>query len=203
MKILATKLEFACLLHRIAPMFDSDLMQMIYEEYVRTFYDKYTLFELISFLDARNTYIVGVMNKKNLCNIITKNAIDIPDKSWDDKYNKTKWELYNLRYIDYISYPHVTHVNKNVICIKDIQGRFEIMADDIVVVGAKEYTIGTISNATIILKHYNGNKECSLQSFMDMLDFQDAAITKNQVRSNTARHAYMERAMCMQLIATI
>lgn len=198
-----TELEFACLFNRLVPRFDSDLLQMMYEEYTRTFYDKYTLFELISFLDARNKYIVGIMNKKNLCNIITKNAIDIPDKLWDDKYNKTKWELYNLRYMDYTSYPHITHVNKNIICIKDTTGRFEIMADDIVVLDSIEYTIGTISNTTVILKHYNGNKECSLQSFIDMLDFEDAAIVKNQVRSNSAKHAYMERAMCMKLIATI
>jgi hypothetical protein len=198
-----TKLEFVCLFNRLVPDINSDVLQMIYEEYTKTFYDKYTLFELISFLDVRNIYIVGILNKKNICNIVADNAPDIPDKSHYDAYNKTKWKLFNLRYIDYITYPNVTHVNKNIICIQDIQARFEIMAGDMFFFNEKEYKIDTINDDRIILHAYNEKAEYELHTFITMLDTDEIAIMTNQVRSNTARHAYIERTMCMKQIATI
>ncbi len=191
------KLEIACLFNRIAPEFSSDIQQAIYCEYAKTYYDKYTLFELISFLDKRDIYI-HVLNKKDILKIIAEQPYDIPDKSYSDAYNKTKWELYNLRYMDYTTYPHITHVNKNIICIQDTETRIEIMPDDIFMIDDKKYKITKINDNNIVL---NDTIEYPLTTFIDMLDTQDVTMTKNQLRENTAKHAYMERSICMKHIS--
>ena len=195
------KLRFACILNRMIPDINGDLIQIIYTEYTKTFYDKYTLFELISFMDYRNIYM-PCLDKKNICKIIVDNKIDILDKSRDDPHNKTKWKLFNLRYIDYTTY-YTTHVSKNIICIDDIPGRFEIMPGDIFKIDKISYRIDIIKENTIILEDINAINtkiEYDIQDFIDMIDTLPTAIMSNQLRENAALHAYMERSICMRRI---
>jgi hypothetical protein len=190
-----SELDLACLFNRIAPGFSSDIQQAIYSEYSKTYYDKYTLFELISFLDKRNIYI-SVLSKKNILKIISEQPNDIPDKSYKDAYNKTKWQLYNLRYMDYTTYPHIKHVNENIICIQDIETRIEIMPGDIFQIEGNKYKMTKIKDNCAIL---NETEEYPLATFMEMLDSPNVTIMKNQLRENIAKHAYMERSICMHI----
>lgn len=201
--LLLDKLEFACLLNRMVAELNSDIQAFIYAEYTRTFYDKYTIFELISFLDERGIYIAGLLNKKNILKVISDIAYLIPDKSRADTYNKTRWDLYNLRYMDYSNFPHINYVNKNIICIKNIQGRFEIMSGDTFLIHKKEYKISTIKDNSLLLENSHECIQYDLQEFMNQIDMQSITIIENQLRNNTAKHAHMEKWACMKPVYTI
>jgi hypothetical protein len=108
-------IDFACFFTRyqksLDKHLDSDIVSYIYDEYCKTFYDKYTLFELISMLKERSIEIPCSLNKHEIIRYISENNIDIPDCGRYDKSHTLQWYVYELLYYN--------NICRNIIHIKD------------------------------------------------------------------------------------
>lgn len=193
------KLEFACLCHKLVKVLgiqiDSDIIALIYQEYATTFYDKYTLFQLISMMDERNMYIC-YLNKSKIIQTIVDYNLDIPDKSRYDIPEKTKWSVFNIKYIDHLTYGHTVHVSANIISIDNVCGRIELMVGDVFRINDKSFTINSIvnnSNMTIKYSDTNNQTEISIQDFITMIDNKNTWIMKNQLREKKNASFWMDR----------
>lgn len=184
-------IEFACLLHRIqyniCVHIDSDVIYMIYQEYINPYYNKYTLFELLSMLDSKKIYVSCAHNKNALIKFILANKIDIPSLLSDDEH-KTKWSTENLQYLDYTTYPHVTHVNKYIMCIHETDTRTELSDGDIFVIDKTRYKIISITQDNIVLENMDTvaheKTSYTIQQFITMLDTIDTiTMQRNQQRN--------------------
>ena len=193
-------LEFACLMNRfqnkIGVHLESDLVAAIYTEYIRTFYHKYTLFQLITMLDEMNVYVAHDLNKKALCEIIQKRQLILPDKERYSLPEKTEWHIYNLRYIDHL-YTHSVHVSQNLIIITNANARAEITQNDVYKFDGKEYVINKIGNesVTLVSKDLDNNieSEMPLTMFIQKLDQDDCEVVLNNFRERKCNHWYMDR----------
>lgn len=150
------KLEFACIIEMIQLNFDhkisdSNLIALIYDEYVKTFYEKYTLLKLISMLDKRGIYIGCSLNKQKIIKYVKDHDLDLPDKDRYDKPSSSVWTIYNMRYIHHLTPTYSAFINKNIICIQNTETRTEIMPDDVYKIQGIRYRVGDISENSIQL----------------------------------------------------
>ena len=182
------KLEFACFFARLQKTLnvhiDSDIVSIIYTEYIRTYFDKYTLFQLISMLDAKEIWIGTILSKKAIINRIETNKLDV--QCGLDRYSpqsRSDWNVYNMKYIDYTNSPYPRNVDENLICITNSGTRTEIMNGDIFKINKQEYKVFRITDDMHITVKI-GNKETNMliSEFMEILDTQDVTIELNKFR---------------------
>jgi hypothetical protein len=181
------KLEFACLLTRLQNALnvhiESDIVSMMYSEYIRTYFEKYTLFQLMSMLNVCNISTGIALNKQAIVNMINERKINIQCDL--DRYstpNKTTWGVYNMKYIDYLTSTYPVHISQNVICVTNSGSRTELMIGDIFRINKDKYSIASIPDDThIILKHKNEETNMSISEFMEMLDTLDITIELNKL----------------------
>jgi hypothetical protein len=183
------EIEFICFFNRLQKLLnvsvDSDIVAIIYKEYIRKYYEKYTLWQLLSMLDKRGLYVSCKHTKKHVVNLISDS--DIPcEKHWYDIAERTEWQLYNMKYIDYLTSTFARHVSANIICIMNAGSRTEIMCNDIFYLFNKEYRIISISKNTISLKCKEDNNHIAMpiSEFIHTLDTdENAGIYYNYFRS--------------------
>lgn len=182
------KLEFACfftsLQNALNVNIDSDIVSMIYTEYIKTYFDKYTLFQLISMLDTREIWTGPVLSKKAIINKIETKKLDIQcDLDRYSKPNRSDWSVYNMKYIDYTNSPYPRNVSENLICITNSGSRTEIMNGDIFKINKQEYKVFRITDDShITVKNENKETNMPISEFINMLDTQDVTMEFNKFR---------------------
>lgn len=182
------KLEFACFITRLQETLnvhiDSDIVSIIYTEYIRTYFNKYTLFQLISMLDTREIWPGTVLSKKAIINRIESKQLDV--QCGLDRYSpqsKSEWNVYNMKYIDYTTSPYPQNVSENLICITNSGTRTEIMNGDIFRINKQEYKVFRITDDThITVKIENEETNMLITEFMEILDTQDVTMEFNKFR---------------------
>lgn len=179
------KIEFACFLTRLQNVLnvhiEPDIVAMMYKEYIRTYFEKYTLFQLISMLDKHKVY----MPKLNKKAILLNQELDMECKL-ADRYsapNTTTWGVYNMKYIDYTAIPYSRNISENIICVTNSGARTELMIGDVFQINNDNCVIFKIPNDThITLFLKNEETNMSIAEFMQMLDKEDVTIKRNQLR---------------------
>jgi hypothetical protein len=193
------KITFICLLDQWQKnqcvYLHSDIVAMIYTEYIATFYHKYTLFQLISMMDMKNYHISCQLNKKAIVKLIDQRNYKLPDKNRYDKQEKTEWSIFHIKYIDYRSYPHSTFVSMNILSIDNTHCRSEVMQEDVIKVKTFTYKIHKITDdQNIILLDMNDNTETKMpiNLFIKIMDEEDVTIIKNLLREKRTLSSYMD-----------
>ena len=159
MSMILQKVHFACILDQIQKQLhvhlDTHIVQIMYHEYMNKLHDMYTLFELISLLNEQNIYITCTLNKKALWKMIIDKQISIP---YSDNKQCIEWYIYNM---------YNTEIN--IIAIKNLSMRMEIIEGDIYMIDDNVYKVTRIiaSNANIIL---NEDITMSIDTFINKID---------------------------------
>lgn len=188
------KFEFACFFNRLQKSLnvyiDSDIVAMIYKEYIRKYYEKHTLWQLSSMLDKNNAYICCKHSKKSIIQMIADSQLDIPcDKHWYDVPEKTEWEVHNMKYIDHLTPTFARHVSANIICINNAGYRTEIMCGDVFYLFENRYSIDIIlddKKLVLICKEDNTKIVMLISEFIQRLDTdENAGIDYNHLRQIT------------------
>ncbi len=201
------KITFACMLDELQKHLnvhlDSDIISIIYKEYIVTFYHKYTLFQLISMMDMKDKYIACHLNKKAILKLIYHREYIFPDKNRYDEDEKTQWSVFNIKYLDYKHYPHVSHISMNIISIDNTCCRTEIMQGDSITVRGNTYKIHEIiDNKNMILLNCgdNSQNEMPIGIFIKMMDEEDVTIETNILREKKALSWYMDRKIIGRVV---
>ena len=170
------KVHFACILEqiqkRLGVHLDAHIIAIMYYEYMAKYYDMYTLFELISLLNERNIHITCALNKKALWKMIVDRQISIPDMPFDDnkKRRYTQWYIYNMY-----------HTRINIIAIKNLSMRFEIIEGDMYQIDDNVYKVTKIdADSHIIL---NDDIKMTIDTFIKKLDDSSTTILLNNIMS--------------------
>lgn len=193
-------LEFACFFHRlqatIGISIDSNIIELIYDEYCNTYYEKYTLFELIDMLDYRRIPIDGncLLNKKAIIAMIREKGLAIPDKSWFDKDSKTTWFVYvTCEKNDFLKYTskslqscEIFQQQQKVICIKKMKTDLEISRHDVFEIDGENYEIFDILSNKVIIYHSNSDttEVMLIDKFIQLIDNSDTTIIRNSLRND-------------------
>ena len=172
-----------------------DLIPQIYKQYLKLFYDNYTLWELMDILDSHDIPIDCQLSKRAIIQFIEDKKINIihnPDKV----KRPTLWTVYNMKYIDYVNYAQTKLVSKNVICVSDVSTRTEIMDMDVYILYGVRYIIHNICNDNMIeLQNIDAgdtiepNKTIMpISEFMKIMDEDYSIVEKNQIRNNRIKY---------------
>ena len=132
--MILNKLEFALLFSKILTNLslhlDINIISLIYDEYSKTYYDKYTIFELLSLCDSTNIYLGCFLNKKSIINYIKTHNKYIPDNNSNDILHQTIWDVHEISYMSYTSYYNM-FMTKNIIWIKNINTDIILSENDV------------------------------------------------------------------------
>jgi hypothetical protein len=179
-------INFACIIYELEKLHDvycdADITAHMYNLYLESMYEAYTLFELISILNANRIIIDCALNKREIIKMIIRNKIeDIPYPS-DDEEHKTIW------YVD----------SKRGLWIGGGLQQIKIKYNDVFCINNKNYKIICIKplpynkfkhkyEHTIILKNIENSTEClkmTVENFMRILDTKDVTIVKSMYIEN-------------------
>jgi hypothetical protein len=179
-------IEFACIIDELEKThnvyYDVDITAHIYDLYLESMYEAYTLFELIAILNANRIIIDCALNKREIIKMIIRNKIDIPIPASDDDIHKSIW------YID----------NKCGLWVGGGLQQIKIKYNDVFCINNKNYKITCIKplpynkfkhkyEHTIILKNVENASEClkmTVETFMHTLDTKDITIAKSMFIEN-------------------
>lgn len=198
------KLEFACFFHRLQKSLkiniDSDIIAEIYQEYIHKYYEKYTLWQLISMLDEQHVYIGCKHSKNSIIKMISDGDLNIPcHKHWYEQPEKTEYEIYNMKYIEYLTSTYGRHVSANMICVTNAGIRTEIMNGDVFYLFDKgnRYAIDVILNdQELVLRCKDDNSVTTMpiSKFMEMIDTDaNAGVYYNHFRQNISQTRFDKR----------
>lgn len=170
------KVHFAYILEQIQKRLgihvDTHVVAIMYHEYIAKYYDMYTIFELISLLNERNIHITCALNKRALWKMIVDRQISIPDMPFDDNKKRgcTQWYIYNIY-----------HTGINIIAIKNLSMRFEIIEGDIYQIDNVVYKVTKIAEDSHII--LNDDVKMTIDTFIKKLDDCSTTILLNNIIS--------------------
>lgn len=167
-------IEFACILQQVQNMhcidIDSDIVCKIFEYYIQSYYDNYTLLELIYELTLSRIQILCPWNKKELIKMINEYNIIIPEKQ--EFLENNIWE--------YVPENNSIFIYK---CAFEFQDGDVIKTSD-----GNIYSIELVSNVNSlnIVHLYNISTQekiiLNINEFMYMIDNTDITILQNADR---------------------
>lgn len=178
--------DFACIIDEIENLHnlqcDTEITAHMYDLYLESMYEPYTLFDLISLFNSRRIIFNCALNKREIIKFILKNKLDIPYPSHSEETRKT------IYYID----------KKCGLWIGGGLQQIKIKYDDIFKIDNKNYKICCIKplpynkfkfkyEHTIILKDIEDpsqNLKMTSEKFINILDTKNITIIHSMYIEN-------------------
>jgi len=178
--------EFACIIDELEKLHtfdcDCDVTAYIYNTYLESLYESYTLFELIALFNINRTLIECPYNKREIIKTIVDKKLDIPYPKDYDNVHRTTW------YVD----------SKCGLWIGSGLQQIKIKYNDVFRINKKDYKITCIKplpydkfkhkhEHIIILKNVNDTSQSlrmTVQEFINILDTKDVTIVKSMYIEN-------------------
>lgn len=185
--IMFDRLHFCCLLNAIQNKLyvhlDSDIIYMIYYAYVFPTYSEYSIFELISMLDARNIYMDCTLNKQAILQFMKHKQIEIPMCL---QAKPIDWCVYDNNAMNiYNTIRGNVCINTTKPCytvyIKHLDTKIEIQKEDVYVINDSPYTIEDITENTI---QFDMNDRSYLINITDFIRYFNDSYTTIQINSS-------------------